>query len=461
MRKVLWATAIAAALTASASAQTALAPWFDADGFYNRPGVELARATNDLTACRVEAVRLKTVRNTTTRVQSGAAFTSTGAYDPVVAGAASGIASIMFAIQDARYNGSIEQIEFRDCAVALGYRHYRLAERDRTRFNGEADHGFAALLAAETPVDGRLNEGETERNYFAADVTQSRYQNATPRVLGAASPAEAAPAVAEAAETSSPSIAEAAAESEPVAQTRAELAPTPPTGAIARAAPNETVSAQPGMAIVVVSASQLSGSMQMPVGGDTFRFMRVPAEGAFIDLLQPDASFSVRSHMHSERRRDPTLAGDFRTPRYSTYQVPSGRYVLSDLGALNACLGTLTFEVREGEVVYLGDFVLQPPNLPMGTLFNPVANINSGMDARLRADLRVGIGDNLEGARTALQADDEAKAQLTRVAYGNGYRIPCTGRYIGRVSNPEWHSYAADQPDSFHDAMAAAVAIAE
>jgi hypothetical protein len=253
-------------------------------------------------------------------------------------------------------------------------------------------------------------------------------------------------------------VADTAAESEPPAQTPAE--PAPP-GTIARAAPNETVSAQPGMAIVVVSASQLSGSMQMPVGGDTFRFTRVTAEGAFVDLLQPAASFSVRSHMNSERRRDATLAGEFRTPRYSTYQVPSGRYVLSDLGTLNACLGTLTFEVREGEVVYLGDFVLQPPNLPMGTLFNPVANINSGMDARLRADLRVGIGDDLGAARTALQADDAAKAQLTRVAYENGYRIPCTGRYIGRVSNPEWRTYAADQAASFHDAMAAAVATAE
>lgn len=454
MRRIFAATAMAAALTMAASAQTALAPWFDADGFYNRPGVDLARATSDLTACRVEASRLRTVRNTNTRVQQGAAFTSSGAYDPVVAGAAAGIASIMFAIQDARYNGSIEQIEFRDCAVALGYRHYRLAERDRARFNGEADGGFATLVAAETPAEGRLNEREVERNYFDAEVTQTRYQNAAPRAVEPAAP-EPAP------------VETAPVESAPeptttlVPSAEASPTPTPPMGVVARMPPGELASSQPGMAIVVVSASQLSGATQTPMAGDTFRFTRVTTDGAFIDLLQPTVSFGVRSHMNSERRRDPTLAGAFRTPRYSTYQIPAGRYALSELGTLNACLGTLTFEVREGEVAYLGDFVLRPPSLPVGTLFNPIGNINSGMDNRLRADLRVGIGDDLEAARAALQADDAAKAQLTRVGYENGYRVPCTGRYIGRVSNPEWPAFATEQPAAFHDAMAAAVAGAE
>ena len=135
--------------------------------------------------------------------------------------------------------------------------------------------------------------------------------------------------------------------------------------------------------------------------------------------------------------------------------------MLSDLGTLNACLGTLTFEVREGDVAYLGDFVLRPPNLPTGSLFNPLGNINSGMDNRLRSDLRVGIGDNLPAARVALQADEAARSRLTRVSYANGYRIPCTGRYIGRVSNLNWPLFAQGQPDAFHDAMSAAVAEAQ
>lgn len=441
MKRAVVGAALAAALATAASAQdAALAPWFDSDGFYNRAGVALERATNDMLACRVEASRLRVVRNTNSRTPMGAAFDPSGAYDPVVSGVATGIASILFAIQDARYNGSIEHIEFRDCIVALGYRHYRLGRRDRARFNAEADHGFAALVAASAPADGRLNEGETERNYFAAATASSRYANAAPPP-----PAE-----------------------QPVASEGAPSdsgAPIPvlvaPQDVIQRLAPGEIAAAQPGTAIVVASASQLSGSMEIPMAGDTFRFRRVTEDGAFIDLLQPAASFGLRSHMNSERRQDPTLAGEFRDPRYSTYVIPAGRYVLSDLGTLNACLGTVTFEVREGEVLFLGDFVLRPPSMPVGSVLNPIGNINSGMDNRLRADLRVGIGDNLEAARAALQADDAAKARLARVRYENGYRIPCTGRYIGRVANPDWPVFSADQPSRYHDAMAAAVAAAQ
>lgn len=460
MKRVVVAAALAIASAVTASAQeTPLAPWFDADGFYSRAGVDLARVSSDLAACRVEAARLKTARNTNTRVNSGAAFTSTGAYDPVVSGAAAGIASIMFAIQDSNYNGSIEQIEFRDCAVALGYRHYRLSERERERFNALPDQGFASLVAAPAPAGGRYNDSEPERNYFSAEVTSTPYQNGTPRAP------EPAPVMVAGPVSLSPTEGDAAlppAESEAAPQSSSvEVQAPPPIGPIARLAPGEVASAQPGMAIVVVSARQLAGSMQMPIAGDTFRFIRVTPDGAFVDLLQPTTSFAVRSHMNSERRRDPTLAGEFRAPRYSTYRIPAGRYALSDLGTLNACLGTLTFEVREGDVVYLGDLVLRPPSLPVGSILNPIGNINSGMDNRLRADLRVAVADDLEGARAALQADDAAKAQLTRAHYQNGYRIHCTGRYIGRIANPDWPAFSDTQPAQFHDAMAAAVAAAQ
>jgi hypothetical protein len=454
-QSVLVATVFVLGLAQSASAQTALAPWFDSDGFYNRPGIDVTRATNDMTACRIEASRLKVVRNTNSRVQSGAAFTSAGAYDPVVAGAAIGIASIMFAIQDARYNGSIEQIEFRDCAVALGYRHYRLGDSDRERFDGEADHGFVSLVSASIPVEGRLNTGEIERNYFAADLVDAAYQNPPPREVAVA------PVV-------TPPSSDLAAPGEPVVADSEvaltaedpELAPVFPAP-INRLAPGARATPQPGMAIVVVAAGQRSGAMQIPWAGETFRFKRVTEGGAFLDLLQPTPSFAVNSHFNQQRRRDPTLAGDFDAPRYSTYLIPVGRYVLSNMGGLNACLSTITFEVREGDVAYLGDYVLRAPGLPTGSLFNPLANINSGMDNRLRADLRVAIADNFEAARAALQADDESKSRLTRVAYQNGYRIPCDGQYIGRVANPEWGAFSPLQPSAVHDAMAERVAAAQ
>lgn len=420
--------------------QSALAPWFDADGFYNKPETSLARVISEMTACRAEAARLKVVRNTRTNVGSAAAFTANGTYDPLVSGAATGIAAIMFAIQDARYNGSIEQIEFRDCAVALGYRHFRLGERDRARLDGGEDRGFAALVAAAAPAEGRLNEAETERNYYAASLVTRGFDNPQP-----AAPAEAALAAA-------PADAGAPAEPLPVAATQPQ-----PVGVVARTGAVALAVPTPGMAIIVASARQQSGSFQIPVQGDTFRFRQVTSEGRFIDLLQPRASFALRSHFKPERRRDPTLAGEFDAPRFSTFLIPAGRYVLSDVGMVNACLGTLTFEVREGDVAYLGDFVLRAPQLPMGTLFNPVGNLNSGIDNRMRSDLRVGIGDELEGARQALQTDTEIKGRLARVSYQNGYRIPCDGRYIGRVANPDWSSIAASQTADFHDALAAAI----
>lgn len=442
MHRTLLAAALALVLAAAANAQTALAPWYDSGGFYNKPGADLTRVTNDLTACRAEAARLKVVRNTNTRIGTAAAFNADGSYNPVISGAATGIASIMFAIQDASYNGGIEQIEFRDCAVALGYQHYRLGERERALFNAETDHGFAALVAAAAPADGRLNEGETERNYFRADLVARSFENGTPQPapVGEAS-ADGVAAAMEAVEVSEPPAATAI--------------------IIARAGVGEIVAPQPGMAIVVASASQQSGGMQMPVGGDTFRFRRVTADGRFTDLLQPTYSFALRSHYNPERRADPTLAGQYAAPRYSTFLIPAGRYVLSDLGNLNACLGTLSFEAKEGDVLYLGAFVLRPPGIPVGTLLSPVGNINSGMDNRLRADLRVGIGDTLDAARQALQTGEDARSRLVRAVFQNGYRIPCDGRYIGRVANPAWPVWNASQASEFHDALAASVAAAQ
>ncbi len=42
-QSVLVATVFVLGLAQSASAQTALAPWFDSDGFYNRPGIDVTR----------------------------------------------------------------------------------------------------------------------------------------------------------------------------------------------------------------------------------------------------------------------------------------------------------------------------------------------------------------------------------------------------------------------------------
>jgi hypothetical protein len=449
---------LALSLVAGAHAQTALAPWFDSDGFYNRPDADLARVTSDLTTCRAEAARLKIVRNTSSQVGSAAAFNADGSYNPVISGAATGIASIMFAIQDARYNGSIEQIEFRDCAVALGFRHYRLSERDRARFDAEADHGFATLVSASTPADGRLNQGENERNYYSSSLIAPGYQNAAPPPANLPAAESIADPPPESIDQPLAALNELERLQEAPSQTALQ---SPAAGIVSRLGSDAVTAPQPGMAIIVASARQQSGSMQIPVPGDTFKFRRVTSDGQFVDLLQPSISFALRTHFNPERRTDPSLRGAYNTPRYSTYQVPAGRYVLSDIGALNACLGTLTFEIFEGEVVFLGDFVLHPPGLPTGSLFNPLGNINSGMDNNLRDDLRVGIGDDLEAARQALQADAQSKASLKRVFYQNNYRIACDGRYIGRIANAEWPSFDPAQTTQFHDALAAAIAASE
>lgn len=444
MRQLL-SIMILLALAGAAHAQAALAPWFDADGFFNKPGVELARVTADMTACRAEAVRLRSVRNTHTRTGTAYAFNADGSYNAAVSGAATGIAAILFAIQDAQYNGGIEQIEFRDCVVALGYRHYRLGAGDRERFNGGADHGFDALVAAQAPAEGRLNDGEVERNYFAADLVGMDYNNQTPAAAveepGAVGPPEPSP--------------------EEINGDPAAPAEGAAAGVISRLEPGQIAATQEGMAIVVASARQQSGSLEVPISGDTFKFRRVTVDGRFVDLLQPSVSFSLRSHFTSERRRDPTLAGDLEAPRYSTFIIPAGRYVLSDVGPLNACLGTLTFEVGAGDVIYLGDFVARAPSVPMGTLFNPLGSINSGMDNRLRADLRFDISEDIDAARQALQADDDAKARLRRVNYQNGYRIPCNGLYIGRVAGPGWQEFDQAQLPAFNDALAASTAVSE
>jgi len=433
------AMALILAFVSPASAQQALAPWFDSDGFYNRAGAELSRVTADMAACRIEAARLKNVRSSSSPGMAATAFNADGSFNPGVSLAATGIASVLTAIQDARYNGSIEKIEFRDCAVALGYRHYRLGDDDRAQFDATADQGFAALISAAAPSAGRFNDSETPRNYFAADLAERPYQNPPP-------PAALAPAA-----SAEPDVTAAIIESVEAATQTAR----PEAVIVTRLAPGVNATPREGMAIVVASARQRSAAV--PVMGDTFRFTRVSEEGAFLELLQPTTIFALRSHMNSERRRDPTLAGGIGDARYSTYEIPAGRYALSALGSVNSCLGTLTFEVRSGDVVYLGDFVLRPPGIPMGSLLSPVGNVRSGMDVRLREDLRVGIGDEFEAARAALQADDAVRAQLTRVSYQSGYRLPCDGGYIGRAVNPAWPEFNASQAAAFHDAMAAAL----
>src|SRR5262245_26856873 len=234
-------------LNAGSAQQAALAPWFDADAFYTRSGVDVARASNDLAACRIEAARLKSVRSANTRVASGAAFNSSGQYDPVVSGASVGIASIMFAIQDANYNGSIEQIEFRDCAVALGYRHYRLGDGERERFNALADHGFAALVSAPAPAGGRYNESESERNYFSAEITTTLYQNGPARAPQTAPAMSTGPVALTPLESAVSPYTDAAAPAP-------ESVAAPPTGPINRLAPGAIATPRPGMAIVVASA---------------------------------------------------------------------------------------------------------------------------------------------------------------------------------------------------------------
>jgi hypothetical protein len=451
MRLACAATAILAICAPLAFAQTALAPWFDADGFYNKPNVDPDRITNDLAACRIEALRLSQVRNTSSPVGTAMAFNANGTYNPVVSGAATGIASILNAIQDSRYNGSIEQVEFRDCANSLGYRHYVLNQARRVALDATEDRGFAALVSAATPAEGRANGAAPRDNYFSAALVEHAYENAPLPATPAAAAATPSDPVAMAASADEPAATPASAD-----EPNARPASAGQLTIIPRIAAHQSATTEDGMALVVISARQRSSMMQ--TGGDEFQFRRVPDSGAFIDLLQPTQAFGVRAHHNFERRTDPTLAGDITVPRYSTYLIPAGRYVLSNALTLNTCLGTLTFQVTAGDVLFLGDWVLQPPGIPIAPLFNPLANINTGIDNRLKADLRVGIGDDIEAARQAMQAADDVKARLTRVSYQTGYRIPCDGRYVGRVFNPDWPAFDSAQANAFNDAERGALA---
>lgn len=422
-----------------AQAEVTWAPWFDGNGFYTKSGVSLERATNDLRACHVEAIRLAEARRTG---HTSMPYATSG--DPAIGALAGGIAMGLMAIQDARYNSSIQRVEFHDCAVSLGYRHVWLSQDRRTRFNATEDHGFAALVSAEHPADGRADPSPIYDNYFDADLVEHAYENPAPQ------PPEPAVTPLPAVALEAP-VADAAAS--PAAPAVAP-APAPAATQIARVAANETAQLQDGAAIVVVSVRQHSGIGTAYIG-DELEFTQVTDDGGFAGLTESaHASFKVVAHHNGERRNDPSLAGDSNAPRYSTFVVPAGRYALNAAGPVNACLGTVTFNVKAGEVAYLGDWVYQPQGIPLAPLFNPLANINSSMDSKLKSDVRIAVGDDLEAARTALQASDDLKAQLTRVAYQTGYRIPCTGGYIGRVSVTSWAAFSATQFDAFNDAVA-------
>ncbi|ESQ74817.1 hypothetical protein [Asticcacaulis sp. AC402] len=118
----------------------------------------------------------------------------------------------------------------------------------------------------------------------------------------------------------------------------------------------------------------------------------------------------------------------------------------------------MTFEVRDGDVAYLGDLSFKPAGLPMAPLFNPFANIKKEVEKGVK-NQSMAIGSNLDKARAALQAGDDRKAALNPVLYLNDYRIPCTGRFIGRLNHPDWAAFApAGQLEAYNDALAAEIA---
>lgn len=81
---------------------------------------------------------------------------------------------------------------------------------------------------------------------------------------------------------------------------------------------------------------------------------------------------------------------------WQTFQVPPGRYRITNTSWLNHCLGSPAFDIDAGEVVYAGTFNLA------GNLLGPTLNLD---------DLPGPITDRLQGARTA--------------HYENGSTVPC------------------------------------
>ena len=426
---------LAASLFAvNAGAQTTqLAPWFDSNGFYNKAGVDKDRLLTDLTTCRAEAVRVKTVRGTRTGFVSASAFTADGRYDPAVSGAATLISNVIFAIQDASYAESLEPKEFRDCMVSMDYRRFTMGATDRSKHNATPDQGFSALVAAESPAEGKPYTGGIYDNYYLPDLTAAPYPNATP---------EATPDAQGAYRPIPPVLPATPLPPQAVGirfDVPGDLQPVTP-GALA--VPKE------GAAIVVVSARQNAKTAADWVA--RFAFKRVSNDGQFLDLVKDDTHFSVLSFMSGMGIKDKTLKGDISKSRYSTFEIPAGRYVLTTMGPINTCLSTLTFEVKSGEALYLGDLVFRNAGMAFSTMFNPFSNMRKDMDGDLKESDRMAIGSDIEAARTAMLAGDDVKAQLKPVAYQNGYRIPCDGRYIGRVRNPAWSDFNPEQATAFN-----------
>ena len=416
------------AIASTAMAEpVALAPWFDADGFYNKPGVTLEDATNDFAGCRLEALRLKAVKSGRTAINGNTmAFNPDGSYNPVVSGAATGIASILFAIQDSSYNGGIERKEFRDCIASAGYGNFDLPESSRAKYDAMPDRGLAELVAAQTPTEGRQSRDRTFANYYKADLVVKGYE--APKV-------EAPIAILDQ-NVPAPS----------------PISDTPPTALDLKRIPSRSVAqAADGMAIVVISARQAQGSQGF--GGALFYFRQTPESGDFTDLLKPSPTLSVWGHQNSKKKEDPAFGGKSTDAMYSTFSIPAGRYALSQAGLLSTCLGTFTFSVAPGQIAYLGDWVFLPAGMPIAPLINPFANIKASFDDKLKSDMRIAVGDAFEDARSAIQASEEDRAKLVHVELQNDYRLPCATKDVGRVHNEAWRSFGSEQNKRFVAAM--------
>lgn len=81
---------------------------------------------------------------------------------------------------------------------------------------------------------------------------------------------------------------------------------------------------------------------------------------------------------------------------WQTFQVPPGRYRITNTSWLNHCLGSPAFDIEAGEIVYAGTFNLA------GEALGPTLNLD---------DLPGTLTDRLQGARAA--------------RYENGSTVPC------------------------------------
>lgn len=278
-----------------------------------------------------------------------------------------------------------------DCMISRGYRRFTVNDRNNEafdeRFSAMTPADRNALFGSETPPEGELRR--QWQNSFWLD--------------------EPASAELQARRFETPIVA------------RRQFRPLPGVSLNAHVRAQEgAITLQDGEALVLVSVRSVGAA----------RAARV--EFAPVQSLNPSAQAGPRPgpgiEVEADRSGPTTLFA---------YVIPAGAYALNRAGLgvrrpTEFCFGTAGFEAEPGDVLYLGDVLIQVatrslPNAPAAPFAIRVSN------------------EGLETARARLSDTPELAQQLRPVRYVNGVQSPCALRqHIGEYGPV----YGFDLPDA-------------